>query len=105
MLSSSNIKYTRQELNDLYKQAQKEIRRNSIVKITDHLSESVIKKARQGDTVFTEYFPKNKFSDLQNDVIIKIKTIFPDSLITVTEIDVNGVNSTSITLDWSLTNV
>jgi|LauGreSBDMM110SN_4_FD.fasta_scaffold00044_5 hypothetical protein len=105
MLSSSNIKYTRQELNDLYKQAQKEIRRNSILKIIQHLSECVIKKATQGETVFTEYFPKNKFSDLQNEVIIKIKTIFPDCLVTVTEIDENGVNSTSITFDWSLTNV
>lgn len=105
MLSSSTIKYTRQELNDLYKQQQKEIRRNSILKIIQHLSECVIKKAIQGDTSVTEYFPKNKFSDLQNDVIIKIKTIFPDSVINVIEIDINGTNSTSITIDWSLTNV
>jgi hypothetical protein len=98
------MRYTREELNGLYKYEQLKIRKNSIVKITDHLSECVIKKATQGETMFTEYFPKNKFSDLQNEVIIKMKTIFPDSEITFKEIIVNGVNSIAFTIDWTLTN-
>ena len=100
----SHMRYTREELNGLYKYEQLKIRKNSIVKITDHLSECVIKKATQGETMFTEYFPKNKFSDLQNEVIIKMKTIFPDSEITFKEIIVNGVNSIAFTIDWTLTN-
>ena len=87
---TSNIKYTRDDLNNLYKQEQKEIRRNSIMKIADHLIESIIKKAKQGDTTFVEYFPKNKFCEIQDDVIIKMKTVFPDSEITVKEIVVSA---------------
>jgi hypothetical protein len=101
MIQLSNIKYTRADLNGMYRDEQIKIRRNSINKITEHLSESIIKKATQGESSFTEYFPKNKFSDLKNEVLIKIKTIFPDSVITVIEIDVNGTNSTAVTIDWS----
>lgn len=101
MIRLGHIQYTRADLNDLYKDEQIKNRRNSILKITDHLSECVIKKATQGESSFTEYFPKNKFDDLKNEVLIKIKTIFPDSVITVIEIDVNGSNSTAVTIDWS----
>lgn len=102
MIRSSNIQYTRNDLNELYKYEQTKIRRNSINKITDHLCESVIKKATQGGSFITEYFPKNKFSELQNEVLIKMKTIFPDSEIMIKELVVDSSNSIAITIDWGL---
>lgn len=105
MLNLNHIQYTRQELNELYKYEQIKIRSQSILKITDHLRESVFKKASQGGTNFTEYFPKNKFVDLQNEVIIKIKILFPDSEIYVKEMFVDGTNAIAVTINWGLTDV
>ena len=102
---TSNIKYTRDDLNNLYKQEQKEIRRNSIMKIADHLIESIIKKAKQGDTTFVEYFPKNKLCEIQDELVIQMKKVFPDSEITVQEIVVDGINSIAVRIDWDLINV
>jgi hypothetical protein len=97
--------YTRDDLKNLCTIEQQQIRKNSINKITAHLSENIIKKARQGETLFIEYFPKNKFSDLQDDVIKNLSSIFPDSEIKINEKIIDSMKCIEFTIDWEIQDV
>jgi len=99
-------KLTRDYLKKLYIDEQIRVRKNSVNKIIDHLSENVIKKAIQGETMFAEHFPKNKLSELIDDVIEELTKIFPDSIITCSEDKlIDSMKSTEITIDWTIQNV
>ena len=100
MSSLFQIQYTRDDLKNLYKDEKQKTRRDSINKIINHLIENIIKKAKEGMTTFVEHFPKNKFSDLQDDVVTKLSSIFPDSKITCEEKTVDYV--VDVTIDWAI---
>jgi len=108
MIRTSNLKYTRAELNKLYIEEQILIRHNSINKIIDHFIENILIKAKQGEVSFSELFPKNKMMEIQEDIREGLTKIFPDSEISFNERDMNAYNSMkciAITIVWSLQDV
>jgi hypothetical protein len=92
---------TREYLNNLYVEQQELDRQSTIDKIVNHFKDSIINKAKIGETIYSENFSYKIF--LLKDVIIeKLKSIFPDSEIMVTNKQLDLLKCINISIDWTL---
>ena len=92
---------TREYLNNLYVEQQELDRQATIDKIVNHFKDSIINKAKIGETIYSENFSYKIF--LLKDVIIeKLKSIFPDSEIMVTNKQLDLLKCINISIDWTL---
>jgi len=92
---------TREYLNNLYIEQQELDRQATIDKIVNHFKDSIINKAKMGETIYSENFSYKIF--LLKDVIIeKLKSIFPDSEIMVTNKQLDLLKCINISIDWTL---
>jgi hypothetical protein len=92
---------TREYLNNLYVEQQELDRQAAIDKIVNHFKHSIINKAKMGETIYSENFSYKIF--LLKDVIIeKLKSIFPDSEIMVTNKQLDLLKCINISIDWTL---
>lgn len=93
--------FTKADLNNLYIEEQNTIRKNSIYKIVKHMTDNVIEKAKKGQTCFSEYFPTNKLSSIQDNIIEELVRKFPDSKISYNDKNIESIKMTEIIIDWS----
>lgn len=92
---------TREYLNNLYAEQQELDRQATIDKIVNHFKDAIINKAKMGETIYSENFSYKIF--LLKDVIIeKLKSIFPDSEIMVTNKQLDLSKCINISINWSL---
>jgi len=92
---------TREYLNNLYVEQQELDRQATIDKIVNHFKDSIINKAKMGETIYSENFSYKIF--LLKDVIIeKLKSIFPDSEIMVANKQLDLLKCINISIDWTL---
>jgi len=77
---------TKDNLNQLYVEEKEIIKKNRIQKVVSYMMDLAIKNAKKGEVSCKENFP-HEINEIKEEILEKLKILFPDSKINIDEND------------------